>query len=192
MKEIFKNCIKNQKNAKKWKLFSLCDRRRMPRIKYLKYLIVCLLVQKNQKNHENVLTIEYFCAKIGNVKGFFTKYENDFQNYRKFSQKSTEKWKLFPKWRKFSSKPFDENVLFGRLVKNKMRIYALGVRLPPGDNARKEAVYWTGPYYRPSSCITRWVSLNAGSLTGYFLTPARCFRIRYPIWPLCANRQRQR
>lgn len=50
-----------------------------------------LVCTKKQKIYPNVLTIGYFYAKIGIVKGFFTKNENNFQKYRKFSSKVTEK-----------------------------------------------------------------------------------------------------
>ena len=38
---------------------------------------------------------------------------------------------------------------------------------------RKEAKFWTGLYYRLSSCITTWVGPKRRSLIGCFLTPVR-------------------
>ena len=60
-------------------------------IKYLKYLRIFAFAQKIKKIAPKVLTIGYFCAKIGIVKGFFTKNENDFQKQSKFSQKAPRK-----------------------------------------------------------------------------------------------------
>ena len=41
----------------------------------------------HKKYFENVLTNMKICAKIGNVKVFFTKYGNKFQNFHKSTLK---------------------------------------------------------------------------------------------------------
>ena len=45
----------------------------------------------HKKYSKNVLTIEYFCAKIGNVKVFFIKFGDNFHNFQINLTKLTKK-----------------------------------------------------------------------------------------------------
>ena len=105
-----------------------------------------------------------------------------FQNiFLKFTEKSwqncifmlkSELWKYFSLFLKIVFKiikNLNKNILKSEnYFQNKKQIFKL---------LKKGGKFWTGLYYRLSSCITTWVALKRRSLIGCFLTPVRYFLI---------------
>ena len=69
----------------------------------------------HEKSWKNILTMVFFCAKIGIVKVFFINIGNDFHNFHKIARKSTKKWKLFSKRQKTrkEAKSFEQDFTTG-------------------------------------------------------------------------------
>ena len=85
---FFQIFIINFKNGEKMKIIFKKMRFFVKLYKIFKIFKHTLLHKKYSKN---VLTIEYFCAKIGIVKVFFTIFGNSFHNFHLNLTKLTEK-----------------------------------------------------------------------------------------------------